>query len=185
MLFFLIALAGFLLDFGTKNWIFARQGMPRESPPIWIVQDVLSLETGLNEGALFGMGRGFVVVFCVLSILASVGILYWLFVRKAARDLSLTVALAAVTAGIFGNLYDRAGLPGLKWNLPGREGEPVYAVRDWIHFQLGWFDWPVFNVADSLLVCGAAVLLWHALRPTDSGQADDAKRVSAAAGKSR
>jgi lipoprotein signal peptidase len=45
-------------------------------------------------------------------------------------------------------------------------GEPVYAVRDWLHFEIAaiGFDWPVFNIADSLLVCGAALLFWHALR---------------------
>jgi signal peptidase II len=123
-----------------------------------------------------------VAVFCVLSLLAAVGILYWLFVRKAARDVGLTVALAAVTAGIFGNLYDRTGLHGLKWHVPGREGEPVYAVRDWIHFQLGWFDWPIFNIADTLLVCGAAVLLIYAFRPADSGQDDEAKPASSGGG---
>ena len=40
----------------------------------------------------------------------------------------------------------------------------MYAVRDWLHFRVeGIIDWPIFNVADSLLVCGAALLVWHAL----------------------
>ena len=39
-------------------------------------------------------------------------------------------------------------------------------MRDWIHFEIAaiGFDWPVFNIADSLLVCGAIMLAWHAVR---------------------
>ena len=41
-------------------------------------------------------------------------------------------------------------------------GDPVYAVRDWIHVMIGTWPWPTFNIADSLLVCGAILLVWHA-----------------------
>ena len=30
-------------------------------------------------------------------------------------------------------------------------------------------DWPIFNIADSLLVCGAALLVWHAVRAEHPG----------------
>jgi signal peptidase II len=69
-------------------------------------------------------------------------------------------------AGVLGNLYDRLGFPGLRWN-EARDlhkiGEPVFAVRDWILVMLGTRPWPNFNIADSLLVCGAMLLVWHAL----------------------
>ena len=60
-----------------------------------------------------------------------------------------------------GNLYDRLGLPGLAWHAPlERRGERVLAVRDWIHFRLdGIIDWPIFNLADSWLVIGSAMLV--------------------------
>jgi signal peptidase II len=125
------------------------------------------LETSLNEGALFGIGQGLVAVFATLSILAAFWIVYWLFFRGAARDGWLTFALACIMAGILGNLYDRLGLPGLTW--PAGQGhaagDTVYAVRDWIHFQYKSFDWPVFNLADSLLVCGASLLALQSLGP--------------------
>ena len=88
------------------------------------------------------------------------------FAAGAARDWLLTVALAIVTVGILGNLYDRLGLPGLVWNnaYPGHQpGDPVYAVRDFILVMIGRWPWPTFNLADSSLVCGAALLMWHAL----------------------
>lgn len=165
IVFAAIVVVGLSVDLATKSWAFSRLGMPQPGGPvIWVVPGVLSLETSLNEGALFGIGQGRGAFFAIASVLAALGISYWLFAAGAARDRALTVALAAVMAGICGNLFDRLGLPGLNWNYPPeRIGEPVYAVRDWIHFKIeGLIDWPVFNIADSLLVCGAALLLWHA-----------------------
>ncbi len=131
----------------------------------WVWDRVLSLETALNEGALFGMGAGLGWVFIALSVVAAAGIGYWVFFGAAGDDWTLTVALASITGGIFGNLYDRLGLPGLIWKRASAGhgvGDPVYAVRDWIHVQYGAFNWPNFNIADSLLVCGVGLLFWHA-----------------------
>ena len=106
----------------------------------------------------------------------------WLFAAGAARDWLLTVALALVTAGILGNLYDRLGLPGLVWNdaYPGHlPDQPVYAVRDFILVMIGPWHWPTFNLADSSLVCGAGLLMCHALfaRTDDGGQKAEGKPV--------
>jgi signal peptidase II len=87
--------------------------------------------------------------------------------RPATRsDRWLLLALALITGGIIGNLYDRLGLPGLQWHAPlERRGEAVLAVRDWIHFKLdGVIDWPIFNLADSWLVIGAGLMLLISLR---------------------
>ena len=182
--FFSLAIAGWLIDLATKHWIFSWLGGPRERPVWWLWPDRLGFQTSLNEGALFGMGQGMVVVFSALSIVAAAGILFWLFFAGAAQDLLLTVALGLVTAGIFGNLFDRLGLPGLRWKHPWiidnlhQVGEPVYAVRDWILVMIGNWPWPTFNVADSLLVCGAILLVWHAFWR-------EAEKSSAQAGEKR
>jgi signal peptidase II len=165
VLFLLLAAGGCALDLLTKHWIFARLGMPHHQPTEWLWEGVFGLTTSLNEGALFGIGQGKTVLFAALSVVAAVGIVWWLFVAGAAADKLLCVALALVTAGIAGNLYDRLGLPGLKWDNwhpLHQAGEPVYAVRDWLNFQL--INWPIFNLADSFLVCGAGLLMWHAFR---------------------
>jgi signal peptidase II len=167
VLFCVIAGLGCAVDLWTKWWIFDYLGMPHEQPSLWLIDEIFGFTTSLNEGALFGVGQGQGLIFSTLSVVAALGIFYWLFVAKAAQDALLTAALACVTGGIFGNLYDRLGLPGLRWNrdLQHRGGESVYAVRDWLHFKIDQLiDWPIFNVADSLLVCGAALLVWHAIR---------------------
>ncbi|MCA9063451.1 MAG: signal peptidase II [Planctomycetaceae bacterium] len=120
--------------------------------------------TNLNRGALWGMGQGFAPVFAMLSVAAVVGIVYWLFIRKAAVSLWMTVTLALVTGGAIGNMYDRMGWHGVM--LPN-ETEPAMAVRDFLHAQFGqpgeklFLDWPIFNVADICLVTGAIMLVIH------------------------
>lgn len=161
--FFLIVTVGCLVDLLTKHWVFRRLGYGPGSSPYWLWPNHVGFQTSLNEGALFGIGQGQIVLFSTLSALALVGIVMWLFIAKAATDWLLNIALAAVAAGILGNLYDRLGLHGLTWSYPpSRVGNTVYAVRDWILLQANYeLRWPNFNVADSLLVCGAAILLWH------------------------
>jgi signal peptidase II len=146
---------------------FARwRGEPQLDHLWWLWKDRLGIQTSINTGALFGMGAGGWPIFATLSLLALVGIFTWLFVFRAAHDRWLTVALAFVTGGILGNLYDRLGL----WNSAGLRPEYRHAVRDWILFvwreiKIPWlFDpWPNFNIADSLLVTGAIMLVVHAV----------------------
>jgi signal peptidase II len=170
--FFAIATIGCLIDLATKHWVFDWLGAPGpESRVYWLWPEYIGLQTSLNEGALFGFGQGKVFLFATLSVVAAIGIPIWLFYARAATDWLLCIALACVTAGIFGNLYDRLALHGLTWHVPPKMGEPVYAVRDFVLLQLNnQIRWPNFNVADSMLVCGAALLLWHALYPPTATQ---------------
>lgn len=148
-------------DLITKALAFKNLGMPGTNPGWPVINNMLWYRTSLNEGALFGLGQGMGWFFISVSVAALIGILItvsWLRIRN---DSVLLVALACITGGILGNLYDRLGIPSLRWHAPlGRQGEPVFAVRDWIHFRLeGIIDWPIFNLADSFLVFGAGLLL--------------------------
>lgn len=172
VLFFLLAIGGCAADLATKHWIFTKLSPQGErtfdGETIPLVPGIFSLTTSVNEGALFGLGHGMTWAFAALSMLAAAGIIYWLFILGGARDLWLTMSLGLIMGGIFGNLYDRLGLPGLVWHVATashQAGDRVFAVRDWMHFEIRsiGFDWPVFNIADSLLVVGAAMLFWHAL----------------------
>ncbi|MBN2216299.1 MAG: signal peptidase II [Pirellulales bacterium] len=174
LVFLTLATLGCLADLVTKHWAFDKLHMPPFGQIEWLWDGVFGFQTSLNEGALFGLGQGWSPLFVVLAGVALVALVVWLFVFGAARDWLLTVALGAVTAGVLGNLYDRLGLPGLTWSYANELhaiGDPVYAVRDWILVMIGPWHWPNFNVADSLLVCGAALLAWHAFR---SGSAKEA-----------
>lgn len=158
-LFSLVAAVGCGVDLWTKHSLFAWLGPPGGRTH-WLIEPYLGFQTSLNRGALWGIGQGQVWVFAALSIVAAVGIAFWLFVMGEARDRLLTFALALVTGGILGNLYDRLGL----WDHPHIAAPDRHAVRDWILFTYNSFVWPNFNIADSLLVCGAALLAFHAIR---------------------
>ena len=105
----------------------------------------------VNEGALFGFLRQHKTQanagFALISLLAAVGIVAWSSFAATGRDAWLCASLGLILGGTLGNFYDRVMFGG---------------VRDFLHwFYL--FDWPVFNIADCCLVCGAGLLLLQAL----------------------
>ena len=104
----------------------------------------------VNQGALFGFLRDHKTLanggFAVISLLAAAAIVYWSTHPSTARDRWLCAALGLILGGTLGNFYDRVAFNG---------------VRDFLHWNY-LFDWPVFNVADCCLVCGAGLLLLQA-----------------------
>ena len=142
VLFWAIALGGCAFDLGTKAYIFEHVG-PKGSRRV-LVADILEFRTSHNEGALWGFGRDSPyspMIFAGLSVVAGVGIVWWLFARGGARDLRYTLALAFIMAGAMGNCYDR-----LKFGY----------VRDFVYFHVDSinFHWAIFNFADNMLVPG-------------------------------
>jgi signal peptidase II len=193
--FFLLAAGGCAADLVTKGAVFQWLGVPpqfqdlrdpaasarwRGDPSLdhlwWLWEGRLGIQTSLNTGAVFGLAPGWWWLFAVFAVVAVVGIVVWLFAYQAARDRWLTVTLGMVTGGILGNLYDRLSL----WDTTGLLPEYHRAVRDWILFRwpesgLPFFDpWPNFNIADSLLVTGAIMLVVHALLWREAPPSDHA-----------
>ncbi len=92
-----------------------------------------------NTGAAFGMFQGASLVFTILAFIVS-GLIIYYFPHIPTSDRILRLALGMQLAGAVGNLIDRLTI--------GR-------VTDFI--SLGTF--PVFNVADSSITIGTAVLI--------------------------
>lgn len=164
-------------DLWTKSAVFRALEFPdglRDGRTSWWIENVFGLQLSLNPGALFGLGSGMAPLFAIVSLIAAVGIVWWLFVAGAAGSRYLTVLLGVITAGICGNLYDRLGLHGIvTWRFPDGEWycgiagnipagavseTPLFVVRDWILVMIGSYHWPNFNLADCYLVCGACLL---------------------------
>jgi signal peptidase II len=99
-----------------------------------------------NEGAAFsflaGAGGWQRFFFSGIAIIASVVIIYLL--RKHKTEKLFCFALALVLGGALGNLYDRLTLG--------------YVV-DFLFFYYQTWYWPAFNVADSAICVGVALLL--------------------------
>lgn len=177
ILFALLGGSAMFADLLSKSLAFSSLGMPGRSPPVTVVPGMLWIETSLNEGAVFGIGQGFGVLFAIISVIAA-GFIVIMVTRPSTRgDLRLLVALGLILGGILGNLYDRLGLPALRWHAPPhRVGQPVLAVRDWIHFRLeGVIDWPIFNLADSWLVIGAFLIVLVSFRPPIGDESEAAQ----------
>jgi signal peptidase II len=161
--FFLLAATGALADLWTKSAVFNWRGLPGQQPIWWLVEDYLGIETAANPGGLFGVAAGNGTLFACFAILATIGIVVWLFWFGAAHSRFLTWTLGMITGGIIGNMHDRLGL----W---WQEGYPPIwqsAVRDWILFRVEGVPlldpWPNFNIADSLLVVGACLLMYQSI----------------------
>jgi signal peptidase II len=159
LLFWLVVCVACGWDLYTKNSVFAEVGYPFRTDGE--ARSVLGLDvtfryfTTFNHGALWGVGQGWTWGFATLSFIAIGFILYWLFLRgHASVSLWLTLSLALIMGGTLGNLYDRMALHGATNEL----GDLEYAVRDFLHFNLWGYDWPIFNYADVFLVSGAVML---------------------------
>ena len=158
-LFVVIAVLGLAADLLSKWWMFSRPAL-RAGEISWVIPDYAGFQLSMNEGALFGMGQGWVWLFALFGVVAGCLVPLWLFRYGAAADLWTTIAMGCVMAGILGNLYDRLALHGEQWADAKRAGQAAYAVRDFILIQWGPdYRWPNFNIADSLLVVGAGIVM--------------------------
>jgi signal peptidase II len=99
-----------------------------------------------NKGAAFSFLAGApgwqTPFFAAVAVVAS-AVVSWLLWRHPGRRL-LCVGLALILGGALGNLWDR-----LEWG----------AVADFLDFHAFGWHWPAFNVADSAITVGAALLI--------------------------
>ncbi len=109
---------------------------------IEIIPGFLQLRYAENPGAAFSLLDGHTGLLTAVSVVASLALMiYWWFLPPAEKWARGAVAL--ILSGAVGNLIDRAGRG---------------AVVDFIDAYIGQYHWPTFNVADSCIVVGAAIL---------------------------
>jgi len=106
-----------------------------------------------NKGAAFGLLSGwsaeFAWLFFVGISILILAILAYLLWRLPEDHRAMALGYSLILTGALGNLIDRVRL-----------GEVV----DFIDVFWGRYHWPAFNVADSLVCVGAAVLAWVIIR---------------------
>ena len=144
VLFAVTALLALVLDVVSKVVLVAN--LPQDHEPVRELGGAVYLQQTRNSGAAFSLGTGFTVILTIVAIVVVVVI-----VRTAGRMRSAgwAVALGLILGGALGNLADRV------FRSPGfGRGHVV----DWISlFGPDAKYWPIFNIADSAIVCGAIV----------------------------
>jgi signal peptidase II len=156
----LLAVAVLLADQASKYWVL--HGSNLTDGHILNILPVLDFVLVWNHGVTFGMlnglgGFGWVFL-AIVAIAVVTGLAIWLW---NAEKFVTTLAIGAIGGGAIGNVADRL-----------RYG----AVVDFIEAHLGAYSFYVFNVGDSAIVCGVAVLMAESLFrktpiPAPAGQA--------------
>lgn len=144
MIYYGIALAVILVDQFTK-WLIVTYMEYGDS--IQVIQDVLYITSHRNRGAAWGMLQNQMWFFYLITIVFVIAIVYYLK-KFGKRDKLLGVALGLILGGALGNFIDRVFRK---------------EVVDFIHTYIFSYNFPVFNVADSSLCIGVALLFIQTL----------------------
>ena len=138
-----LAAAGIVLaDRVTKELMLAWL-RPGESVE---VTGFFNLVLVFNRGAAFSFladAPGWQTPFFAAVAIVAAAVVSWMLWRHPERTL-LCSGLALILGGALGNLWDR-----LLWG----------AVADFLDFHAFGWHWPAFNVADSAITVGAAILI--------------------------
>ena len=138
LIWILVIIGVVLLDQISK--LLVVEFLNREEPLV-LIKDVFRFTYVENDGAAFGMLDDHRWIFMVLSVVGIAAVLFYLFKFKPQSRLAC-VSLSMIIGGGIGNMIDRVALG--------------YGV-DFIDFRI--IDFAVFNVADSFVCVGAALIL--------------------------
>lgn len=134
-------------DLVTKAFAVVRlvpHGLPHDAP---VLGDWIRFTLVHNPGAAFGLhvGQYSRWIFMGLTLVA-LAILGRLYATTRPGDRLRTLALALICGGAVGNVVDRV--------------RSADGVIDFVDIGLGDSRWPIFNVADVAVSCGAFLLAW-------------------------
>jgi signal peptidase II len=130
-----VALAALAADQLTKSIVTSELGLNEEANVI----GPFSIHHVQNSGIAFGFFASATSLVILLTAVAVIWMIYF-FARSGSRHTVLPVALGLVIGGSISNLVDRVRLGH---------------VTDFLDFKY----WPAFNLADTFIVVGVAILL--------------------------
>ncbi len=142
----LLSVAVIAADLATKAMIVGRFHEGETLPVTGFFSLVLAYNTGAAFSFLAGADGWQRWMFAGIAIVAS-AVLVYLIRRGGSR--MLLAGLALILGGALGNLWDRVVLGH---------------VTDFLLFHYAGWSWPAFNVADSAITVGAALLILDSFR---------------------
>ncbi|MBL8497584.1 lipoprotein signal peptidase [Nitrosomonas sp. JL21] len=143
----IMALIILALDLATKYWVESTLQFGQMIP----ITSFFNIVLTYNPGAAFsflsdqpGWQRWF------LSIVAgSAALVIVYMLNKYRQEKLFCLSLSFILGGALGNLYDRITLGH---------------VVDFLDFYIGENHWPAFNIADSAIFIGAALMIYDSIR---------------------
>lgn len=137
------AITALLADVFTKELALEHLGFFHR---VNLLGGFLRFDLTFNEGGVFGIMQGHKVFFLVVSIIVLCLMTGYYFYEKNMNQV-FRIAMAMIIGGAIGNIIDRL--------IPGRPG-----VVDFISVGVdGVYRWPTFNIADSVIVVGAFMII--------------------------
>src|SRR5436853_278913 len=145
-----LAIVTLVVDRWSKTLIQHRFDL---NESVSVIDGLFNITSVRNTGVAFGIFSSFSspaksLLLSVFTACAAVVVITY-SVRSPARNRLLQVALALILGGALGNLYDRIAYG--------------YVV-DFLEFYVRAYHWPSFNVADSAISVGVALLALEILR---------------------
>jgi signal peptidase II len=144
LLLLAVALITILVDQATKAYVVAHLPLHDSWMPLDFVEPYFRFTHVHNTGAAFGIFPEGGLIFLVIAVVVS-GIILYYYRQLPERMLLVRLALGLQLGGALGNVINRVQLG--------------YVV-DFLHVEY----WPVFNVADSSIVIGVALLTLEMFR---------------------
>lgn len=135
----------FLIDISSK-YIISKIVTLGNS--IDIIKNFLRISYVKNTGAAFSILDGNTLFVTIIGIVIIIMIIWYLYKNKVNKMID-KIGYSLILGGSIGNLFDRV----------------CYGyVRDFIDIQIGEYNYPIFNLADSFIVIGVILLFISAWR---------------------
>lgn len=157
-----------LVDQATKWWVV--QNLEVGVDEVSIIPGFFSFVHAQNHGAAFSALEGQWAIFMVFTAVATVVVLDLL--RRLRPDATMVAAvLGMILSGAIGNGIDRIRQRYVTDFLRVYTESP--GPKEWLIENFGTNTWPIFNVADSVLLVGVALFLVHYLFLEESEPEDE------------
>ena len=158
ILFSVLTVLSVLADQLSKLWIV--NNIRYRGEPIEIIPGFLDLVHAQNHGAAFGILQGQMWVFAVFTLVA-MGVLVQMLVQIEDDDRFQSIALAMIASGAIGNAIDRVRMQYVTDFIRVYTENPSISAFCIEYF--GTDEWPSFNIADTTIVIGMLMFLFHYL----------------------
>ena len=145
-----IALVGIIVDRISKILVSSSNGYV-------VIKNFFNITYAKNFGAAWSMFSGNRLFLIIITVFALLFILFYIYKAKNINKIE-TLSYGFILGGIIGNFIDRLFFG---------------YVIDFLDFNLFGYNFPIFNIADSLIVIGAIIMIIASFVRGDRNESSD------------